>query len=287
MRYSQLKAFYSVARHGGFSRAAEAVFQTQPALSENVRKLEQEHDVLLFHRERKQVRLTEAGEQLYLLTKRFFEIEEQIGEYLSESRSAVNGRLRIIVDSAHHVTDTLSRFRERHPKVFVSLRTGNTGDVLNELRAYNAEIGVVGSVDPGNEFQTVDLGRTPIIAIAAKGWLKTDIDPLSLRDLASMPLVFREPGSKTRQKLEQEAARMNVTLAPVIEVEGREAMREVVASGGGIGFVSDAEFGNDTRLVRVPIKDADMWMSETLVFLSQRRDLRIIRAFMECATGKC
>ena len=287
MRYSQLKAFYSVAMHGGFSRAAEAVFQTQPALSEHVRKLEQEHDVLLFHRDRKQVRLTAAGEELFLLSRKFFEIEEQIGEFLSESRSAVDGKLRVIVDSAHHITDILSRFRQQYPKVFVSLRVGNTGDVLNELRAYNAEIGVVGSVEPGKEFQAVDLGRSPIIAIAAKGRFEEEAAPLTLRDLSSMPLVFREPGSKTRQKLEQEAARLNVTLTPVIEVEGREAMREVIASGGGIGFVSDAEFGNDARLVRVPIKDADMWMSETLIFLSQRRDLRIIRAFMECAKGNC
>ena len=73
MRYSQLKAFHHVALLGGFSRAAEALFLTQPAISEQVRKLEQEHDVLLFFRERKRIRLTEAGELLFRLTKQFFE----------------------------------------------------------------------------------------------------------------------------------------------------------------------------------------------------------------------
>ena len=154
MRYSQLRAFHSVAHYGGFSRAAEAIFQTQPALSEQVRRLEQEYDVLLFHRERKRIRLTEEGKALFLLTKRFFEVEQQIEEFMTETRSAVDGTLRIIVDSAHHITDTLSRFRFNHPDVFVSLRTGNTDDILNELRAYNAEIGVVGSMDPGSEFDT-------------------------------------------------------------------------------------------------------------------------------------
>ncbi len=93
-------------------------------------------------------------------------------------------------------------------------------------------------------------------------------------------MVFRETGSKTRQKLEDEAARQKLRLKPVIEVEGREAMREVVASGSGIGFVSEAEFGNDNRLVKVRIKDADLRMSEALVFMSPRRDVRIIRTFM-------
>ncbi|MCP4318095.1 MAG: LysR family transcriptional regulator [Hyphomicrobiales bacterium] len=280
MRYSQLKAFHSVAQYGGFSRAAEAIFQTQPALSEQVRRLEQEYDVLLFHRERKRVRLTEEGKNLFLLTKRFFEAEQQIEEYMSETRSAVDGTLRIIVDSAHHVTDTLSRFRARHPDVFVSLRTGNTDDILNELRAYNAEIGVVGSMDPGSEFETVDLGSTPIIAFAAKGYLASELEQISLHELAGMQLVFREKGSKTRQKLEEEAARQKVSLKPAFEVEGREAMREVVASGSGVGFVSEAEFGNDSRLVKVRIKDADLRMTETLVFMSPRRDVRIIRTFM-------
>ena len=95
MRYSQLKAFHCVALYGGFSRAAEAIFQTQPALSEQVRRLEQDYDVLLFHRERKRVRLTEAGTNLFVLTKRYFEVEQHIEEYLS--RNAL-GRRRHAAD---------------------------------------------------------------------------------------------------------------------------------------------------------------------------------------------
>ncbi len=280
MRYSQLKAFHCVALYGGFSRAAEAIFQTQPALSEQVRRLEQDYDVLLFHRERKRVRLTEAGKNLFVFTKRYFEVEQHIEEYLSETRSAVDGTLRIIADSAHHITGTLSRFRVSHPNVFVSVRTGNTDEVMSELRAYNAEIGVVGSMDPGGEFETLDLGSTPIVAFAAKGYLPKGKDTMSLGELAERPLVFREKGSKTRQKLEEEAARQKVDLRPAIEVEGREAMREVVASGNGIGFVSEAEFGNDKRLAKIRIRDADLQMSETLVYMSARRYVRIIRTFM-------
>ena len=75
MRYSQLRAFHHVARLGGFSRAAEALLITQPAISEQVRKLETDHDVLLFHRDRRKVRLTRAGEELFRMTKQFFETE--------------------------------------------------------------------------------------------------------------------------------------------------------------------------------------------------------------------
>ena len=283
MRHSQLKAFHHVALLGGFSRAAEALFLTQPAISEQVRKLEQEQDVLLFHRERKRIRLTEEGQQLFRLTKQFFEIEQQIAEYLSESSATVEGKLRIIADSAHHVTDILSRFRIRYPNIVVTMRTGNTEDILEDLRAYNAEIGVVGSLGPGRDMVSLNLGSTEIIAFSANGFLPGNKQNLSLQELADLPLIFRETGSKTRQKLVDEAAKQGVELSPAIEAEGREAVREIVASGAGIGFVSRAEFGHDDRLVPIKIDGIDIHMSESMVHLTQRSEVRLIRAFMEFA----
>lgn len=283
MRHSQLKAFHFVALHGGFSRAAEALFLTQPAISEQVRKLEQDHDVLLFHRERKRVQLTDAGERLFRLTKHYFEIEQQIGEYMSETRAAVDGSLRIIADSAHHVTDILSAFRQRYPDVVVSLRTGNSDEVVDELRAFNAEVGVAGSLTPGRDMATLSLGDTPIVAFAAKGLLPAGKSRITLEELSKLPLIFRETGSKTRQKLEEEAAKQGLTLLPAIEAEGRETVREVVASGAGVGFVSQAEFGHDERLLQIELKGADLRMGESLVHLAQRREVKVIRAFMELA----
>jgi len=280
MRYSQLRAFHHVALHRGFSRAAEALNQTQPALSDQVRRLEQDHDILLFHREGRRIRLTKAGEDLLLLTKRFFEAEGSIAEHLQHARAAIDGTLRIMADSALHVTGALGAFRARHPKVFVQLRTGNSQQVLASLRNYDAEIGIVGSLEPAADLQTADLGETPIVAIAARGFLPAGTVSLSLHDLRAHPLIFREKGSRTRQGLEQEARRHRIRLAPVVEVEGREAMREVVASGTGIGFISEAELGYDPRIERVPLSGVSLRMTETLVYLSMRRDLPVIRAFM-------
>ena len=281
MRYTQLKAFHNVALHGGFSRASKVMLRAQPAISEHVRRLEQDHDTLLFHREKKGVRLTEDGKQLFKLTKHFFEVEEQVSDFLSAKQSVVGGTLRIIVDSVSHISGTLSRFRSTYPDVFVSVRTGNTEDMVSELRAYNAELIVCGSLDPGSDLETVPLGSTPIIAFAAKDYLPNNKTSLTLEELRHFPLVFREQGSKTRKQLEDTGIARNTPLNPAIEVEGREALREVVASGAGIGFVSDAEFGNDSRLVRIPVDDIDIRMDECVVYLAQRRELRIIHEFVE------
>ncbi|WP_435231867.1 LysR substrate-binding domain-containing protein [Pseudopelagicola sp. nBUS_20] len=283
MRHSQLRAFHYVAHLGGFSRAAEFLLLSQPAISEQVGKLEQEHDVLLFRRERKRVLLTPEGEQLFQFTKQYFELEQQMDEYLSSKSAVVDGELRIIADSAHHITFVLGKFRKKYPNVSVMLRTGNTEEILGDLRAYNAEIGVVGSLTPGSDMATLNLGSTKITAFAARDTKLASKRKLTFQELSRYPLVFRESGSKTRQKLEDEAKKHGVILKPAIIAEGREAVREVVASGAGIGFVSLAEYVRDDRFITIELLDADIQMSETMVHLTQRRDVRAICAFMAVA----
>ncbi|MCP5038051.1 MAG: LysR family transcriptional regulator [Rhodobacteraceae bacterium] len=283
MRQSQLRAFHYVALKGGFSRAAAALSLTQPAISEQVRKLEKDHDVLLFHRDRKRVSMTRAGERLFKLTERYFEVEDQIHDTLSETRAALGGKLRVIVDSANHITDLLGKFRTRYPGVTVSVKTANTEGVISALQAYEAEIGIAGSLMPGTEMQVLELGSTPIVAFAAVDFLPAEQTALTMEELAQMVLVLREKGSKTRAKLESEAAKLGLKLRPAIEAEGREAIRELVASGAGIGFVSKAEFGNDRRIREIAISGVKVAMNESLIHLKQRKDVRVIRSFMQVA----
>ena len=283
MRHSQLRAFHYVAYLGGFSRAAEFLFLTQPAISEQVRKLEQDHDVLLFHRERKRVRLTNEGEQLFRYNKQYFEVEKKIEEYLSATSAVVDGELRIVADSAHHITFLLGKFCKQYPHVSVTLNTGNTESILENLRAYNAEIGIVGAVPQGKDMEILDLGSTEITAFAANDFPLSSKRSLTIKDLSKLPLIFRESGSKTRQKLVDEAKKHGINLKPAIVAEGREAVREVVASGAGIGFVSQAEYGSDGRFTKLKLRDVNIQMSESIVHLTQRGDVKVIRIFMDFA----
>ena len=281
MRHSQLRAFHHVALHGGFSSAARALNMTQPSVSDQVKRLEQAHDTLLFQRAARQVQLTPAGEALFRLTSELFEVEERIANHLDQNRSALAGQLRIVADAAMHVTSSVSAFRAAHAGVRVIMQTGNTKDVLRRLRNYEAEIGVVGNTISESDLELVDLGQSPILAIAAKGHWPNSLTALPFQDLPQHPLIFRETGSKTRAILEDAARRHKISLQPSIVVEGREALREVVASGAGIGFVSEAEVGHDSRLTSRPISGVQLQMSEAVVILSARRDVPVIRAFLK------
>lgn len=283
MRYVQLRAFHYVAICGGFSRAAEALRLTQPAISDQVRKLEEEYDVLLFNRHKKQVTLTRSGERLLDITRRMFDMEEQALGLLSESRALRSGTLRIVADAAHHLLHILTRFREKYPGIKVMLTAGNTGSVVESLYSYEADVGVLGQVPDNRDFDVLKLSSTPIIAFAAAGHPLAGGAPVPLEIIARQPLVMRERGSKTREKLERMAAEIGVELRPVIEAEGREAVREIVASGGGVGFVSQAEFGQDGRLVPIPIDGPAMLMDEALISLRERSAGKLVRAFFDVA----
>ncbi len=283
MRYVQLRAFHYVAVCGGFSRAAEALFLTQPAISDQVRKLEDEYEILLFNRHKKQVTLTRQGERLLEITHRMFDTEQQALDLLSESRMLRAGTLRIVADAAHHLLHILATFRAKYPGVQVTVRAGNTERVVASLFAYEADIGVLGEVPESREFDILKLNSSPVIAFVAHNHPLADVRKLPLADLAQQPLVMRERGSKTRQKLEAQASKLGVALKPTIEAEGREAVREIVASGAGVGFVSRAEFGLDGRLRPIVIDAPEVLIDEALICLRERSSGKLVKAFFDIA----
>ena len=280
MRYAQIKAFHHVALHGGFSRAAEALGLSQPALSEQVRQLELHYDLLLFRRQNRRVELTDRGRDLFKLTSRFFENESAIASFLDGASSRLRGSLRIMVDSTAHATAPLREFRAHHPDIRLHISHGNSQEVLEALRAYEAEIGIFGSQQDAGDLTMVEIGLSPIIAIAGPTTFSKPPDRITISALADFPLIFREQGSETQALVMHAARQAGVSLEAMIIAEGREAVRDLVAEGFGIGFVAESEIGNDTRLSRIRLEGVSPSMPETLAHLSARRDVPVIRSFM-------
>ena len=281
MRYAQIRAFHHVALCGGFSRAAESLGLSQPALSEQVRQLEAAYDLLLFRRQNRRAELTDSGQELFRLTSRFFEGEAAIATWLDGASASVRGRLGIMVDSSAHATGPLRSFRARHPHVQLDISHGNSREVLAALRAYEVEIGIFGSHPTATDLTMVELGLSPIIAIAGPDAFADPPDSLPVSRLVDFPLIFREQGSETQALILQAAREAGVNLTAAIVAEGREAVRDLVAEGFGIGFVAESEIGNDTRLRRIRLEGVNPSMRETLAHLSVRGDVPVIRSFMQ------
>lgn len=278
---AQLKAFHAVAVHGNFTRAAEALFLSQPAVSDQVRKLEERFGILLFNRNKRSVQLTDLGERLLAITQRLFAAEAEAQELLSTSRALETGSLTLAVDSPVHLLGHIARFCERYPGIRVSLVTGNSDECLRRLQEYKADFALLGRVVEDDSLITHVLSSDPLVAFVAHSHPWAARESIVLADLKDMPMVLRERGSMTRQILEDEMKRAGLAIRPAIEVEGREATFEMVAAGLGVGLVSAAEVGASANVHVLPVRDCLQRMTETLVCLREQGSRRIIETFFE------
>lgn len=283
MIYSRLRAFHAVASVGSFTRAARSLGVTQPTLSAQVKALEDDYGVALFDRRGRGIVVTTLGEQLLEITRRMFLFEEEAGELLARARDLTTGHLRVGADGPYHVVPFLASFAERYPAVHISLSIGNSEEILDSLAQYRADVAVVADVAADPRLERILCGEHRLVAFVPRqhGWARRR--GVRIGDFDGLPIIMRETGSKTRQLLERAMAKAKVRSRVVMEIESREAVREAVAAGLGIGVVSEAEFGHDDRLVAVPITDAELGTREYLVCLKERRRLRIVSAFLDQA----
>ncbi|SNS56935.1 LysR substrate-binding domain-containing protein [Pseudomonas segetis] len=277
---AQLRAFHAVALTGSFTRAAQKLFLSQPAVSDQVRKLEEHFEILLFHRNKRSVHLTELGEQLLGITQRLYTVADEAQELLSNSSVLQTGSLTLAVDSPVHGLPFIARFNQRYPGIRVRLVTGNTDEVLSRLFAYKADVGIVGRPVEDERLLRVELSTAPLVAFVAPDHPWSSRQCIHLEDLHEVPMVLREQGSMTRQYIADEMRSAGHTLRTAIEVEGREAVFETVAAGLGVGIVSAAELGSSRSLHVLPIVDSQQYMTETLVCLKEQGSRRIIETFL-------
>ncbi|AUB76237.1 LysR family transcriptional regulator [Pseudomonas sp. Lz4W] len=279
--HAQLKAFHAVAVHGSFTRAAERLFLSQPAISDQVRKLEERFGVLLFHRNKRSVRLTDLGDRLLSITQRLFVVQAEAQELLQDSQALQTGSLVLAVDAPVHVLPQIARFCERYPGISVKIETGNTDESLARLFNYQADLALLGREVSDDRLLSLRLRSDPMVAFVARTHPWAGRSSICLSDLEDTPLVLREIGSVTRQTLEEEMSQAGLRMRAAIQVEGREAAREAVVVGIGVGVVSAAEFGSDSRVIALPITDCKRRLTETLVCLQEQSSRRVVATFLD------
>lgn len=281
--YSQLRAFHAVAVHGGFTKAADSLGLTQPTLSDQVRKLERDFEVVLFNRVRKRTTLTETGQRLFEITDTLLDTETRAIDLLAETRALRSGQLTIAADAPFHILRVVGAFRRRFPEISLSVNIGNSEAVMDQLLGYQADIGVLANIPDDPRLQSVTLRDDPLVAVVRADHPWGQRKSVAFDKLLAENLVLRERGSTTRKLIEDEFQRRGMAVQSVIEMEGRESVREAVAAGAGVGFVSEPEFGFDSRLAMVRLEGCDLRMRESMVCLNARATTRLVAAFWEVA----
>lgn len=282
MYYSQFRAFHAVATQGGFSKAAAHLGLTQPALSDQVKKLEERFNVLLFHRHKRVVRLTPLGEKLLEITHKSFQLEMQAIDLLSAHQSLEKGNLNIAADTPLHVIPLIGKFKKTYEGISVSMSIGNAQQIINGLLDFSYDLGIVADMPEDARFHSITLCEDPLVAFVANTHPFATRKSITLAELSKAPLIMREQGSRTRNHTEEEFAKAGLEINIVMEIQGREAAREAVAAELGVGIVSEPEFGHDSRLTALTLEDCSATMTESLVCLKEKRHLKTIKAFYDC-----
>jgi aminoethylphosphonate catabolism LysR family transcriptional regulator len=286
MNCTQLRAFHAVANAGSFTAAAAALHVTQPTLSAQVKELEERYGVRLFDRRGRRIEATELGRSLLDVTRRLFSLETEAEQLLAATRGLKRGHLRVGADAPYHVMPALAAFGQKYPGVRLSLSIGNSEELLHDLFEHRSDVAVLADIVGDSRLLALPLRRDPLIAFVDRGHPWARRRRVRAGELTNQRLVLREPGSITRRSFETAMARAGLALADVLEIGSREAVREAVAAGLGVGVVSQAEFGRDDRLRPLAIEDLDLDTTEYAVCLTERRDLRLIKAFLDAIRAK-
>jgi len=277
MNHAQLRAFHAVAREGGFTAAARAEGISQPTLTVQVKALEESYNVPLFHRRGRRVSPTRAGEELYTLTQRYFSLERETREFLLAEGGLSRGRVAIAADGPFHLMPLIRGIREELPGLEIVVSVGNSAAVVQSLLDYEAEFGLLSEYRMDDRFAVLAAMHHPIVLMMPAGHEWAGRPSVSITELQGRPMVLREKGSATRRSFETALAAAGVTPEIVLEIGSREAVREAVATGLGLGVVQEPELGEDTRIAWTRIEDADLQATELIVCLEERRSSPVMR----------
>jgi aminoethylphosphonate catabolism LysR family transcriptional regulator len=280
-----LKAFDTTARLGSMTAAARALGLQQPTLSAHIQRLEQVHGVELFHRRGRRLDLTPFGRALLEHSRRAFAAEDDALALLLAAQNRYAGHLEVHAIGPYNVVPILLRFVHRHPQVNVAVRVGDSRSIVARLLDHQGDLGLVlnATEDPALVF--VPHRRQRLVVFAPAGHPLARRQPLVMADLHQQRFVIREEGSTTRRIFEAAMRQRGLQPRVALEMGGREAVREAVAQGLGLGVVADTAYVPDARLVPLTVTDSDMATHVHLVCRRERRQSPLVAAFFDAATA--
>ena len=260
----RLKIFVKIAELKSFTLAAECCFLTQPTVSQHINTLEQFLGLQLFNRGGRELSLTDAGEILYhhaaTVTRAFDELTQALDQYKGKK----SGRLCLgasTIPGEWIVPAILKDFRTAYPDAAIRLRIADTQTVVQMVLDHHVDIGMVGSKIKNPQLAYTPIIQDELVLIVPPGHAWSHAPNISVQELAGQPFVMRESGSGTRTELGKILKSSGLdprSLNVAIEVDSNVGVKESVAAGLGVSFVSKWSIEHELssgRIKAVPIRD--------------------------------
>ncbi len=255
----QLSIFEAAARHLSFTRAAEELHLTQPAVSMQVRQLEESAGLPLFEQVGKRMFLTEAGQEMERYARSVLATLEEASQVFDEMRGLERGTLHIAVASTanYFVPQLLAEFCRRYPGVQVSLDVTNREGLLHALSDNDTDLVVMGKPPETMDLVATIFMENPLVAIAPPAHPLAGQKKIPLQRLQEETFLIREKGSGTRSATERFFVEHGLSLSSTMEMSSSESIKQGVEAGLGLGLLSLHTLEMELALKRLVILDVN------------------------------
>lgn len=290
----RLRVFYTVARHLSFTKAADVLFMTQPAVTFQVKQLEEHFNARLFERSPGKISLTPAGRLVLSYAERILALSDEMETRVGELTGAVSGPLLIGASTTiaeFMLPQILGEFKARHPQVQAHLSVANSETIENRVADSTLDLGLIESPSHLPSLHTEVCCDDELVMICAPGHALARRASVAASELADYPYVSREEGSGTREFADQYLRQGQVAvedLEVVMELGSPEAIKGVVATGMAVSILSRATIAKELKLgllVAVPLEPA-LIRTLSLVYPREKFRSNLLNTFADFAIAR-
>src|SRR5690242_5016693 len=286
MDFEQLETFLEVARHSSFSRAAEKRFRTQPAISSQIRALEEEVGAKLLDRSGGKVSITASGKLFQKYAEEILEARRAVLTAIAETERVPRGEIIVGANEGtclHILPGVFAEFKKQYPDVAVNIKRADYGKILESVIDNSVDFGIISLPVTDNRLTIVLIHRDELVIIAPPQHPLAKMKFAGMAEVAKYPLVVPKAGH-TRDALENLFHERKLKPGYTMELDSSELLKRFVAADVGIGFIARSNVLEDVRadaLAVIAISDAQVRRDLALVFRKDKALSRAALAFID------
>jgi DNA-binding transcriptional LysR family regulator len=289
----RLQVFYTVAKQLSFTKAAELLYMTQPAVTFQVKQLEEHFNTRLFERSHSKISLTPAGEVALEYAEKILNLTNEMETRIGELTGQVSGTLLVGASTTiaeYMLPRLLGDFKAQYPNVHARLTVANSETIESKVADHTLDVGLIEAPSHHPQLTSGVCGEDELVAICAPTDEMARLKSVTPAQLAEMPYVSREDGSGTREVVDEYFRGNSVQpddLHIAMELGSREAIKGAVEAGLGIAIVSRATIAKEVKLgdlVAVPLEPR-LIRPLSLVYAKEKFRSRLLQTFLDFVKG--
>jgi len=264
MNLNQLKIFYYAAKNGNLSNAANELFITQPAVTKGIQRLQEHYEIKFVEFVGKKLMLTDAGEVLYQIAEKIFEMEKQAEESIRDFQQRKRGQIKILSSESfgdYYLPRIIITFSKAYPLVRVSMNILPTEQVVEKTASLNCDLGFISYPVEHKKLSVTEVLEDKLVIITAPDHPLMYKKNLKPEDLAGQNFIMHEKGSAPRRAIEELIRKNNISIGIPLELSSNRAIKRAVEEGAGIALISmkvASEEIHTKRLKAINLADPSM-----------------------------